>query len=222
MSKDGLFIAIEGPIGVGKTTLANTLNEHFKFKILREIVEENPFLANFYENKEEYALQTEAFFLFNRIKQLKDVKGYLKKGENIISDYHIIKNLIFAGITLDINDLHKYRQVYDIFISDLPQPDIIIYLNSDIDVIMNKIKQRDRNFERTMDIDYIKKLSLEYEYFFNENAVKHNFTRKIPKIININNSDLDILFKNEDKKKVIEKVEEGILEVRGGQLCLDI
>ncbi len=215
MGKEGLFIAVEGPIGVGKTTLANVLNENLNFQVLREIVEENPFLADFYENKEEYALQTEAFFLFNRIKQLKDTKKILNEGKNIISDYHIIKNLIFAGITLDINDLHKYRQIYDVFIGELPQPDIIVRLSSDIDVIMSKIRLRDRSFERTMDKKYIEVLCNEYEYFFNENAVKHNFIRKIPKIINIDNSNLDVIFNENDKEFVLNKVKLAIKEIGG-------
>ena len=119
MNNRGIFIAVEGPIGVGKTTLANILNQHFGYTLLREIVEENPFL------------QTEAFFLFNRFKQLEDTeKNVLSKSKGVVSDYHIIKNLIFAGITLDKMQFHRYKQVYNIFVNDLPQPDIIIYLKN--------------------------------------------------------------------------------------------
>ena len=99
MNNRGVFIAIEGPIGVGKTTLANILNDHFNYVLLREIVEENPFLSKFYTDIKEYALQTEAFFLFNRIKQLEDIeKNELSQSKGVVSDYHIIKNLIFIDL----------------------------------------------------------------------------------------------------------------------------
>ena len=117
MNNRGIFIAVEGPIGVGKTTLANILNQHFGYTLLREIVEENPFLSKFYTDIKEYALQTEAFFLFNRFKQLEDTeKNVLSKSKGVVSDYHIIKNLIFAGITLDKMQFHRYKQVYNILL----------------------------------------------------------------------------------------------------------
>ncbi len=217
--KEGLFIAVEGAIGIGKSTMASILGEHFGYTVLREIVEENPFLADFYKNDKENALQTEAFFLFNRIKQLKDIdKNYITQGKSVISDYHTIKNLIFAGITLDMDDLHKYKQVYNIFIDELPQPDIIVYLTSDIDVIMNKIKLRDRNFERTMDKDYIIKLTNQYDNFFNKEAMKHNFAKQEPLIVAIDNSELDIIYNIEDKMKVINKVEEAIKSLGGANV----
>ncbi len=211
MDNKGIFIAIEGPIGVGKTTLANILNEHFGYTLLREIVEENPFLSKFYTDIKEYALQTESFFLFNRVKQLEDIeKDVLSKSNNVISDYHIIKNLIFAGITLDKMQFHRYKQVYNIFVNDLPQPDIIIYLNSDIDVLMKKIALRDRSFERQMDINYIKELSEEYKYYFNPFSIKHNFMGKSPIIIEVDNSNLDFINNPDDKKFIIKKLEDAI------------
>lgn len=217
MNNRGVFIAIEGPIGVGKTTLSNILSEHFNYTLLREIVEENPFLSKFYTDIKEYALQTEAFFLFNRIKQLEDTeKNILEKGNGVISDYHIIKNLIFAGITLDNMQFYKYKQMYNIFINDLPQPDIVIYLNSNTDVLMKRIAMRDRSFERQMDRNYIHELRNEYKYYFNPLSIKHNFVGKEPIILEIDNSNLDFLNNENDRKLIIDKVENAINNL-GGQ-----
>lgn len=217
MNNRGVFIAIEGPIGVGKTTLANILNDHFNYVLLREIVEENPFLSKFYTDIKEYALQTEAFFLFNRIKQLEDIeKNELSQSKGVVSDYHIIKNLIFAGITLDKMQFYKYKQMYNIFINDLPQPDIIIYLNSETDVLMKRIAMRDRSFERQMDRNYIEELRTEYKYYFNPLSIKHNFMGKEPIIIKIDNSNLDFLNNDKDRQFIIDKVKDAIAQL-GGQ-----
>ncbi|MGX4598239.1 deoxynucleoside kinase [Faecalimicrobium sp. JNUCC 81] len=217
MNSRGIFIAIEGPIGVGKTTLATILNDHFGYTLLREIVEENPFLSKFYTDIKEYALQTEAFFLFNRLKQLSDIeKDVLSNSQGVVSDYHIIKNLIFAGITLDKMEFHRYKQMYNIFVNDLPQPDIIIYLNSDTDVLMKRIAMRDRSFERQMARDYINELRLEYKYYFDPLSIKHNFMGKEPLIIEVDNSDLDFLNNDKDRQSIINKVEEAI-KTLGGQ-----
>lgn len=212
----GIFIAIEGPIGVGKTTLSNILNQHFNYTLLREIVEENPFLSKFYSDIKGYALQTEAFFLFNRVKQLEDIdRDVLSNGNGIVSDYHIIKNLIFAGLTLDKMQFHRYKQVYNTFVNDLPQPDIIVYLNSELDVLMKRIAMRDRSFERQMDRNYISELSTEYKYYFNPMSIKHNFMGKEPIIIEIDNSNLDFLNNEEDRKLIINKVQEAIDSLGG-------
>lgn len=217
MNSRGIFIAIEGPIGVGKTTLANILNNHFNCTLLREIVEENPFLSKFYTDIKEYALQTESFFLFNRIKQLEDTeKNLLSQGISVVSDYHIIKNLIFAGITLDNMQFYKYKQMYNIFINDLPQPDIVIYLNSNTDVLMKRIAMRDRSFERQMDRNYIQELSTEYKYYFNPLSIKHNFVGKEPLILEIDSSNLDFLNNDDDRKLIIKKLE-GAINSLGGQ-----
>lgn len=215
IKKRGTFICIEGPIGVGKTTLANILNSHFNSFLLREIVEENPFLSKFYENIKEYALQTEAFFFFNRVKQLDDIEKILKKGTTVVSDYNIIKNLIFAGLTLNKKQFHKYKQVYDVFVNGLPQPDIIIYLNSSTDELMKKIALRDRNFERKMDRNYINNLREEYEYYFNERSLKHYFGEKTPLIVTVDTTNLDFLNSKEDKEWIISQVENVIKNLGG-------
>jgi len=220
MNNRGIFIAVEGPIGVGKTTLATILNEHFGYTLLREIVEENPFLSKFYTDIKEYALQTEAFFLFNRVKQLEDIeKNVLSKSNGVVSDYHIVKNLIFAGITLDKMQFHRYKQVYNTFVNDLPQPDIIVYLNSHTDVLMKRIAMRDRSFERQMDKSYIKELREEYKYYFNPLSIKHNFMGKEPIILEIDNSNLDFLNNINDRQFIISEVEKAISTLGGKTRC---
>lgn len=218
MNERGIFIAIEGPIGVGKTTLATILNEHFNYTLLREIVEENPFLSKFYTDIKGYALQTEAFFLFNRVKQLEDTENhFLSKGKGVVSDYHIIKNLIFAGLTLDKMQFHRYKQVYNTFVNDLPQPDIIVYLSSDTDVLMKRIAMRDRSFERQMDRNYIDELRTEYKYYFNPLSIKHNFMGKEPIIIEVDNSNLDFLNNEKDRQLIIDKVTQAMTTLGGKQ-----
>jgi len=217
MNKRGVFIAIEGPIGVGKSTLATILKDHFNFSLLGEIVEENPFLSKFYTDIKGYALQTEAFFLFNRVKQLEDTENYLLcKGKGVVSDYHIVKNLIFAGLTLDKMQFHRYKQVYNTFVNDLPQPDIIVYLNSETDVLMKRIAMRDRSFERQMDRNYIEELRTEYKYYFNPLSIKHNFMGKEPIIIEVDNSNLDFLNDDKDRQFIIDKVKDAMAKL-GGQ-----
>lgn len=217
MSK-GIFIAVEGPIGVGKTTLSTILKDHFKYSHLREIIEENPFLSKFYENIEEYALQTEAFFLFNRIKQLEDLEKTIHETNGIVSDYYIIKNLIFAKLTLNEKELKRYNKVFDIFIDELFQPDIIVYLNADLETLMKRIALRDRNFERKMDIKYMEKLKKEYENYFLNYESQKVFNGKKPVLITIDNSLLDVLDDEKAKKYIVSKVEmeiKKLLEERG-------
>lgn len=121
------FIAVEGPIGVGKTSLAKAIAEQFGYHLLKEIVDENPFLGKFYENIEEWSFQTEMFFLCNRYKQLEDInRDFIQKQKPVVADYHIIKNLIFAERTLKDHEYKKYLKIYDILTEDMPQPNMRI------------------------------------------------------------------------------------------------
>ncbi|MCC5911077.1 MAG: deoxynucleoside kinase [Clostridiaceae bacterium] len=206
-----LFISVEGPIGVGKTTLTKILSKHLNAFSLREIVEENPYLKNFYENIGEYAFQTEMFFLCNRIKQLEDVQvNKLDKGISVVADYNIVKNIIFAGLTLDLNQFQKYKQVYSILVDSLIHPDIIIYLHGDVDFLMKRIEMRDRPFERNMSRQYIENLSNEYAHYFDPCSLKHYFTGKIPKIIPINVNFRDFVNNPKDVEDVLQKVYKAI------------
>jgi deoxyguanosine kinase len=158
------FITVEGPIGVGKTSLAKALSEHFQYQLLKEIVDENPFLGKFYEDIEEWSFQTEMFFLCNRFKQLTDIKDhYLSNQKAVIADYHILKNLIFARRTLNAGEYEKYHKIYEILTADMPKPNVIIYLNGSLDTLLSRIKKRGREVEKNISPLYLEQLSADYE-----------------------------------------------------------
>lgn len=145
------FITVEGPIGVGKTSLAKAISAKYQFALLKEIVDENPFLNKFYEDIAEWSFQTEMFFLCNRYKQLSDIeKKYLSKENPVVADYHIFKNLIFAKRTLSEVEYEKYESIYQILTKDMPVPNMVIYIDASIDVLLSRIDMRGRDFEKKL------------------------------------------------------------------------
>jgi deoxyguanosine kinase len=159
------YIAIEGGIGVGKTTLARLLQPLFKADLLLEKFEENPFLASFYGDRARYAFQTQIFFLLSRYHQQRQVTPTLTHG-TLISDYTFAKDSLFAYLNLDGDELDMYKRVYAILDENIPQPDLVVYLRADTDILMKRIAIRDRSYERDMDRDYIEHLRRTYERFF--------------------------------------------------------
>ncbi|NMD72772.1 deoxynucleoside kinase [Bacillus sp. DNRA2] len=189
------FITVEGPIGVGKTSLAKAISDHFQYNLLKEIVDENPFLGKFYENIEEWSFQTEMFFLCNRYKQLGDINGYyLSQKQPVVADYHIFKNLIFAKRTLNQDEFQKYYQIYQILTSDMPKPNVIIYLNASLDTLLSRIKLRGREVEKNISPLYLEQLSLDYEHAMLEFEAQHP---EIP-VIRFNGDELDFVNQKED------------------------
>lgn len=170
-----MFITVEGVIGVGKTTATRLLAEAFGGTTLFEIVEENPFLRDFYADKDAWALQTETFFLLNRVKQLEDTEKQLKAGALVVSDYNVIKNRIFAGLTLTGVKREKYMQLFDILTGDLPGADLVIYLRAEHETVMSRIRHRGRMFESNMDPGYIRSLAAEYDRAFEPQERIGNF-----------------------------------------------
>lgn len=143
------FITVEGPIGVGKTSLAKVIADHFQISLLKEIVDENPFLGKFYNDIDEWSFQTEMFFLCNRYKQLEDIeKNYLTNDQAVVADYHIFKNLIFAERTLKNEQYNKYLEIFNILTRDMPKPNMVIYLNASLDTLLSRIGKRGREFEK--------------------------------------------------------------------------
>lgn len=199
------FITIEGPIGIGKTSLAKKLSSHYNFHLLKEIVEENPFLDKIYENMEAWSFQTEMFFLCNRFKQLEDIKQqYLSMGKPVMADYHIFKNMIFAQRTLSSDKMIKFEKIYEILTKDMPMPNMIIYLHASIDTIMNRIKRRGRNIEKNIQVSYLEQLSSDYEDYINYLERSHpNLS-----IIRIDGDMMDFVQYQSDLEGIIQMVDE--------------
>lgn len=198
------FITVEGPIGVGKTSLSNAMAETFSYHLLKEIVDENPFLGKFYENIDEWSFQTEMFFLCNRYKQLSDINNILEKQGPVVADYHIFKNLIFAKRTLKPSEYEKYEAIYKILTADMPKPNMVVYLHASVDTLMKRIAMRGREFERNITRDYMEQLVSDYHEFIGHFVKMHP---EIP-VIQLNGDEFDFVQKPQDLRKILQLVEE--------------
>lgn len=162
-----MYVAIEGVIGVGKTTLARLLQRSFAADLLLEVFEENPFLSDFYADRARYAFQTQIFFLLSRYQQQRrTVPQILAAGKNLLSDYTFAKDALFARINLKGDELEMYYRVHEALAEKIPHPDLIVYLRADSDTLMQRIALRDRPYERVMERDYIDQLNRAYDEFF--------------------------------------------------------
>jgi deoxyguanosine kinase len=194
-----MYIAIEGVIGVGKTTLARLLQPAFNAQMLLEVFEENPFLADFYGDRERYAFQTQIFFLLSRYHQQRVVPKHLAIGDNIIADYTFEKDALFAGINLEGDEFDVYYAVHEALGEKIPLPDLILYLRANTDVLMQRIASRDRPYERDMDRGYIDQLNHAYDDFFGDG---HNG----PQVLVIDTNQLNYIANPEDLKWVENRI----------------
>ncbi|MDW0118865.1 deoxynucleoside kinase [Sporosarcina thermotolerans] len=201
------FITVEGPIGIGKTTLSKAIAEAQQFHQLSEIVDENPFLNKFYDDIEEWSFQTEMFFLCNRYKQLSDIqKQFISERQPVVADYHIFKNLIFAKRTLPADEYAKYEEIYHILTRDMPVPNVIIYLHASLDTLMKRIALRGRDFEKKIDPLYLQRLADDYEVFIADFEAAHP---EIP-VLRFNGDEIDFVNEAGDLSLILNKVDETI------------
>ena len=160
------YIAIEGPIGVGKTTLANKIATTFNYDAFLEQPAENPFLKNFYRNPSQSALATKLFFLFQRMQQIQDLKQRSLFETVRVADFLIEKDRLFAEVTLSNEEMDLYDKVYDHITLDAPSPDLVIYLQAPIDVLKERITKRGNINEQYLTLEYLEKLNDAYSRFF--------------------------------------------------------
>lgn len=162
-----MYFAIEGVIGVGKTTLARMLQPAFDAELVLEVFEENPFLSNFYSDRARYAFQTQIFFLLSRYhQQRRNIGDRLEQVNALISDYTFEKDALFARINLKGDELDMYYRVQEALAEKVTRPDLIVYLRASTDTLMRRIAMRDRPYERSMDRGYIDLLVQSYDDFF--------------------------------------------------------
>ncbi|MGE0974778.1 deoxynucleoside kinase [Staphylococcus cohnii] len=192
------FIAVEGPIGVGKSSLAHKLSQTFNYYEEKEIVNENPFLSDFYEDISKWSFQTEMFFLCNRYKQFQDLEP-IQTG--IVSDYHIYKNKIFANNTLTPSEFDKFSRIYDILTEDLEMPNAIIFLDADLEVLKKRIALRNRSFEHQIEDDYLLNLKRDY------NAYYRSLKADGESVIRIDTTDLDFMKQENDYNYILNLVQ---------------
>src|SRR5438874_6316135 len=192
------YIVVEGPIGVGKTTLTRALSKRFGARSVFEIVEENPFLASFYQDRNKFAFQTQLFFLLNRFKQQQELFQQDLFNQVTVSDYLFAKDRIFASITLDPNELALYERIYEHLGPRVMKPDLVIYLQSRLEVLLARIKKRGREFERKFDAEYLAELSRTYNDFF------HRYD-DTPLLV-INTSDIDFVQSEKDFEELVRAI----------------
>jgi deoxyadenosine/deoxycytidine kinase len=160
------YIAVEGVIGVGKTSLSKLLTERLKAQLVLEEVEENPFLKDFYKDRARYAFQTQMHFLFSRYQQQRSLRQTELFSDRLVADYLFQKDRIFAGLNLSDRELALYEKLVVWLELDVVKPDVVVYLQASSDILMERIGRRGRAFEKDMDRDYIKQLNEAYNYFF--------------------------------------------------------
>lgn len=200
-----MYIAIEGVIGVGKTTLARLLQPSFGAALLLEVFEENPFLSDFYADRQRYAFQTQIFFLLSRYhQQRRTVPELLRQHDHLIADYTFEKDAIFAQINLQGDELEMYYRVHEALAEKIIPPDLVVYLRADTDVLMQRIALRDRPYERNMDRAYIDQLNQAYESFFGGSQ-----ERRSPVLV-IDTNQIDYVHRTEDLLRVENRIRQAL------------
>jgi deoxyguanosine kinase len=192
------YIVIEGPIGVGKTSLANKLAAEFESELLLEKPDENPFLASFYQNPQQYALSAQLHFLLQRAQQVQDFRQADMFRGSYIADFMVDKDRLFAQMTLDKDELALYEQIYTHLTLDAPRPDLVIYLQAPLETLRQRITQRGIGYEQQIRDEYLLRLSESYTRFF--------YDYDDSALLTVNTQSIDLINNADDYQAILEKI----------------
>ena len=201
MLGQSMYLVVEGPIGVGKTSLAGRLSSRYGAELNLEVVEENPFLARFYQQPEAYSFQVQVFFLLSRFKQLSALAQPGLFSGNVVSDYLFDKDFIFAAMNLKDAEFSLYQDLYAHLSPRLPVPDLVVYLRADTDELLRRITKRGRSFEHDMKAEYLADLTARYDDYFR--------TYPHPHLI-IDAAGYDFVERPEDEQAILTRIEEAL------------
>jgi deoxyadenosine/deoxycytidine kinase len=192
------YIVVEGPIGVGKTSLAKLLANEFQARMIFEKVEDNPFLPKFYKSRETYAFQNQTFFLLNRYQQQMALSQQDLFNQNTIADYLFAKDQIFATLTLSPEELSLYQQIYALLNARIPRPDLVVYLQARPEVLYKRVKKRDKKYERNVTFEYLAAVASAYNQFF--------FHYDETPLLVVNTSEIDFVASSKDLADLIKEI----------------
>jgi deoxyguanosine kinase len=192
------YIVVEGPIGVGKTTLVKKLAQTFGTGLMLEKIDDNPFIAQFYQNPARHALSTQLSFLLQRAEQVQNLFQIDLFQNAHIADFLIDKDPLFAELTLNLDELKLYQSIYQRLTIDAPRPDLVIYLQAPIEILQSRIATRNRSYEKPITLDYLSKLSDAYTQFF------HDYDEKT--LLTVNTQSIDLINNDADYDAFIDEV----------------
>lgn len=204
MSKKVRYIVVEGPIGVGKTTLAEMLAAKFDARLFLEKADENPFMAHFYSSMDKYAFQTQVFFLLSRWRQQDEIRQSDLFHEYTVSDYLFEKDRIFAELTLGVHEMQLYQQIYDQIVGSPVEPDLVVYLYASVDKLIRRVNKRSKNYESNMTPEYLEKVVEAYNTFF--------FNWRATPLLMVNTEQINFVDNPADFLELLNKIE----SIQGG------
>jgi deoxyguanosine kinase len=194
------YIVIEGPIGVGKTSLTRLLTKEFSARCIFEKSEENPFLPHFYQDRKKYAFQTQIFFLLNRFQKQKEIAQLDLFNQITLCDYLFAKDRIFASLNLDDHELALYEQIFQLLTGQIPSPDLVIFLQAKPEVLLHRIKSRNISYEKEIDLEYLKTLTEAYNYYF--------FHYDHTPLLVVDTSEIDFVNRSEDLVQLVREIKQ--------------